>query len=83
MATHDRSETTKQRVLASNARDVGILENLCRQADVILSIVPPSAAEEVAHQCLSNEFRGHLKYSLDVFVDNLWSLAHTLSLLLE
>ena len=43
-----RSDVTRKRAERSNMEDVGSLENLIREADVILSILPPEIALEFA-----------------------------------
>jgi hypothetical protein len=48
-ASEGRSEETRRR--ASGFRDVGTVEALVREADVVLSICPPHAALDVAHRC--------------------------------
>ena len=48
-ASEGRSDETRAR--ASRFRDVGTLERLCDEADVILSICPPHAALDVARAC--------------------------------
>jgi 3-hydroxyisobutyrate dehydrogenase-like beta-hydroxyacid dehydrogenase len=53
-----RSEQTRQRAEAHNLIDAGTLEILCATCEVILSVCPPHAAEQVAEQVLSQGFKG-------------------------
>jgi len=57
-ASAGRSEQTRRRADEHHLIDVGSLEELCRQCPVILSVVPPSAAEEVAEQVIAQKFKG-------------------------
>ena len=49
-ASSGRSGATARRALAADLRDVGSVEALLAEADVVLSIVPPHAAPAVAAQ---------------------------------
>jgi 3-hydroxyisobutyrate dehydrogenase-like beta-hydroxyacid dehydrogenase len=53
-----RSEESKQRAAEHRLTDVGILAVLCQQCDVIVSVCPPHAAEEVADSVLAHGFQG-------------------------
>jgi 3-hydroxyisobutyrate dehydrogenase-like beta-hydroxyacid dehydrogenase len=53
-----RSEQTRKRAEENHFVDVGSLEELCKQCPIILSVVPPSAAEEVAEQVIAQKFKG-------------------------
>jgi 3-hydroxyisobutyrate dehydrogenase-like beta-hydroxyacid dehydrogenase len=57
-ASQGRSEQTRERAEEHNLIDVGTLEALCKQCPIILSVVPPSAAETVAEQVIGQEFTG-------------------------
>jgi 3-hydroxyisobutyrate dehydrogenase-like beta-hydroxyacid dehydrogenase len=57
-ASQGRSAQTKARAEAHNLIDAGTLEILCATCEVILSVCPPHAAEEVAIQVLSQGFKG-------------------------
>lgn len=53
-----RSEKTRERAEKHGLRDAGTLDKLCTTCDIILSICPPHAAEEVAQSVIANQFRG-------------------------
>ncbi len=53
-----RSPETRARATEHHLRDAATLANLCATCDIILSVCPPHAAEEVARQVLANSFRG-------------------------
>lgn len=57
-ASEKRSDSTRQRAAQHNLRDVETLGNLCAQSDIILSICPPHAAEQIAQQVIAKNFRG-------------------------
>jgi 3-hydroxyisobutyrate dehydrogenase-like beta-hydroxyacid dehydrogenase len=57
-ASQGRSELTRQRAEAYDLIDAGTLGELCSVCDVIISVCPPHAAEEVAIQVLSQGFKG-------------------------
>jgi 3-hydroxyisobutyrate dehydrogenase-like beta-hydroxyacid dehydrogenase len=57
-ASQGRSEQTRRRAADHHLIDSGSLEELCGQCSIILSVVPPSAAEEVAEQVAARKFRG-------------------------
>lgn len=57
-ASEGRSEGTCARATKHNLRDAVTLENLCAESDIILSICPPHAAEDVAQQVIASNFRG-------------------------
>eukprot|EP00043_Microstomoeca_roanoka_P011067 m.104445 g.104445 ORF g.104445 m.104445 type:complete len:531 (+) comp15079_c0_seq1:325-1917(+) len=58
VALGERSADTVQRAKAANLRDVHTLEALCKQADIILSILPPAFAASTAKQCAALGFKG-------------------------
>ncbi len=57
-ANDGRSEATRRRSLENGFRDVGSVQNLVEQSDVILSICPPAIAEDVARTVATAEFDG-------------------------
>ena len=57
-ASKGRSADTRKRAEENHLIDVGSLEELCKQCPIILSVVPPSAAEEVAEQVIAQKFKG-------------------------
>jgi 3-hydroxyisobutyrate dehydrogenase-like beta-hydroxyacid dehydrogenase len=61
-ASEDRSSQTHARAEKHGLKDVQTLEGLCQGSDVIISVCPPHAAEEVARQVLTTGFQG-------IFVD--------------
>ena len=52
-ASHGRSPDTIARAQADGIEDVGTLEQVVQQSNVILSVCPPANALEVAQQCRS------------------------------
>ena len=57
-ASQGRSADTRKRAEENQLIDAGSLEEVCRQCAIILSVVPPSAAEEVAEQVIAQKFKG-------------------------
>jgi 3-hydroxyisobutyrate dehydrogenase-like beta-hydroxyacid dehydrogenase len=57
-ASQGRSADTRKRAEDNNLIDVGSLEALCKQCPIVLSVVPPSAAEDVAEQVIAQKFKG-------------------------
>ena len=57
-ASEGRSEQTRERAQEHNLEDVHTLENLCQTCDLVVSVCPPIAAEEVANQVLTAGFQG-------------------------
>ena len=53
-----RSPQTRQRAEEYQLRDAGRLGLLCETCQIIVSVCPPHAAEEVADQVLRHSFRG-------------------------
>lgn len=53
-----RSENTRHRAEKYKLVDAGNLKDLCKTAEVIISICPPHAAEEMADQIMSYAFQG-------------------------
>jgi 3-hydroxyisobutyrate dehydrogenase-like beta-hydroxyacid dehydrogenase len=56
--SEDRSTHTQERATEHGLKDAGSLEKLCQTCEIIVSVCPPLAAEEVAHQVISAGFRG-------------------------
>lgn len=57
-ASEGRSPQTGDRAAQVGLKDAGTLAALCEMCDVIISVCPPHAAEEVAEQVLAHSFRG-------------------------
>lgn len=57
-ASEGRSSSTASRAAAAGMTDVGTLESLCHQCDVIVSICPPDAAVEIAEATAAFNFDG-------------------------
>lgn len=57
-ASDGRSNSTASRAAAAGMTDVGTLEALCQQSDVIVSICPPHAAVEIAEAIAALNFNG-------------------------
>jgi 3-hydroxyisobutyrate dehydrogenase-like beta-hydroxyacid dehydrogenase len=57
-ASQGRSEQTRKRAQDHQLLDAGSLEEVCKLCPIILSVVPPSAAEEVAEQVVARGFKG-------------------------
>jgi len=57
-ASANRSSATHQRARAAGLEDVGSLEALCKHSDVLISVCPPDAAVEVAHDVARLAFSG-------------------------
>lgn len=57
-ASEGRSDATKNRADEHYLTDVKTLSALCEQSDIILSVCPPHAAEDVAEQVINAKFRG-------------------------
>jgi 3-hydroxyisobutyrate dehydrogenase-like beta-hydroxyacid dehydrogenase len=53
-----RSQATHARANEHGLTDVGSVAEVCRRADIILSVCPPHAAEDVAVEVLDAGFRG-------------------------
>jgi 3-hydroxyisobutyrate dehydrogenase-like beta-hydroxyacid dehydrogenase len=53
-----RSSDSHQRAQEHNLQDAGTLDNLCATCDIILSVCPPHAAEQVAGQVIGQGFSG-------------------------
>lgn len=56
--SQNRSSQTRERAAAHDLKDAETLENLCQTGDIIVSVCPPSAAEEVAQQVIRAGFQG-------------------------
>lgn len=57
-ASTDRSDQTRERAAEHGLKDAQTLENLCQTCEVIVSVCPPHAAEELARQVLATDFQG-------------------------
>ena len=57
-ASEGRGAETRERAAEHNLIDVGTLAELCKQCSIILSVVPPSAAEQVASEVSAQRFAG-------------------------
>jgi 3-hydroxyisobutyrate dehydrogenase-like beta-hydroxyacid dehydrogenase len=57
-ASEGRGASTQARAAKFELRDVGTLVNLCAECEVVLSVCPPHAAEQVAEQVMAAGFRG-------------------------
>jgi 3-hydroxyisobutyrate dehydrogenase-like beta-hydroxyacid dehydrogenase len=57
-ASQGRSTETRQRAEQHHLIDVGSVEELCRVCSIMLSVLPPSAAEEVAEEVAAQSFTG-------------------------
>lgn len=57
-ASHGRSDATRIRAQTQSLINLESLDNLCVQCEIILSICPPHAAEEVAQQVIAENYRG-------------------------
>jgi 3-hydroxyisobutyrate dehydrogenase-like beta-hydroxyacid dehydrogenase len=53
-----RSDQTRRRAEEHNLEDARTLTNLCQNCDLIISVCPPDAAQEVSKQVLATGFRG-------------------------
>ncbi|HEU5086672.1 MAG TPA: NAD(P)-binding domain-containing protein, partial [Roseiflexaceae bacterium] len=57
-ASDGRGAATRTRAEQAGLRDAGSLAQLCATCDVILSVCPPHAAEDVARQVAETSFGG-------------------------
>lgn len=57
-ASADRSEQTQARAAKHGLVDVQTIETLCQTCDILVSVCPPHAAEEVARQVLESGYQG-------------------------
>lgn len=57
-ASAGRSYESKQRANEHNLTDVGTLADLCQKCQIIVSVCPPHAAEQVAEDVIRNGFSG-------------------------
>lgn len=53
-----RSSASAERAASAGMTDVGEVATLCERSDVVISICPPAAAEDVADQVAGSGFRG-------------------------
>lgn len=54
-----RSDKTRQRAETYKLKEVGSLSNLCQTCEVILSVCPPNAAEDIARSVIEQGFKGY------------------------
>lgn len=57
-ASAGRSQATRERAKEAGLVDLGSLDRVCAECDVLLSVCPPAAAEEVARSAAGAGFRG-------------------------
>ena len=57
-ASEGRSPQTCERAKAHVLRDAGTLAHLCETCEIIISVCPPHAAEDVAEQVIAQGFKG-------------------------
>jgi 3-hydroxyisobutyrate dehydrogenase-like beta-hydroxyacid dehydrogenase len=57
-ASAGRSQDTRRRAEEHALIDVGSLQELCKRCSIVFSVVPPSAAEDVAEQVVAQKFKG-------------------------
>ncbi|TMK80094.1 MAG: NAD(P)-dependent oxidoreductase [Actinobacteria bacterium] len=57
-ASDDRSEATARRASEAGFRDVGTVDELVAQSEIVISLCPPAIAEEVAGQVAAAGFDG-------------------------
>lgn len=57
-ASHERSRATAIRAQAAGADDVGSMDALCADSDIVMSICPPASAEAVAAEVAAAKFVG-------------------------
>lgn len=57
-ASHGRSADTRARAEENGLRDAGTLQDLCGLCEIVVSVCPPHAAEEVAHAVMACGFDG-------------------------
>lgn len=57
-ASAGRSPATRERAVQYSLLDAATLDNLCAQCNIILSICPPHAANDIAQQVIAGKFRG-------------------------
>jgi len=57
-ASESRSESTRKRAEKAGLTDAGMLASLCERCEILLSVCPPHAAEDVANAAMAVGFRG-------------------------
>jgi 3-hydroxyisobutyrate dehydrogenase-like beta-hydroxyacid dehydrogenase len=57
-ASEGRSAQTRERATKFGLHDAGTLAKLCENSQIIVSVCPPHAAEDVAQQVLAHRFAG-------------------------
>jgi 3-hydroxyisobutyrate dehydrogenase-like beta-hydroxyacid dehydrogenase len=56
--SENRAGQTRARAAEQGLEDVQTIKNLCQICDIIVSVCPPAAAEEVAHRVIATGFQG-------------------------
>jgi len=57
-ASEGRSDASKNRASEHNLTDIVTISSLCEKSDIIVSVCPPHAAEDVAEQVIEANFSG-------------------------
>jgi 3-hydroxyisobutyrate dehydrogenase-like beta-hydroxyacid dehydrogenase len=57
-ASERRSQQTRERAESHDLLDIGTLSALCQACEMIVSVCPPHAAEDVANSVIAQGFRG-------------------------
>lgn len=57
-ASEGRSAQSQRRAAEHGLQDAATLQRLCAASDVIISVCPPGAAEDVAQQVLAHDYEG-------------------------
>ena len=57
-ASHGRSPESKARAKRGNLKDCDTVARMVKQSEIILSVCPPHAAEDVANEVMENGFKG-------------------------
>ena len=73
-ASHGRSDASRGRAQGAGLHDAGDLARLVRESDVIVSVCPPHAAEEVAREVLALGFTGTYLDANAIAPERAWSL---------
>lgn len=57
-ASEGRGDSTQARAAEQNLCDLGTLAGLCKTCTILISVCPPHAAEDVASQVITQDFKG-------------------------
>lgn len=57
--SEDRSDKTRLRAEKHNLTETGSFQELCQTSEIILSVCPPHAAEDVAKAVIEHDFKGY------------------------